>query len=120
MCGRPGRGTNSASACIQYNEIAMSQQTGEQCNVFLRDVSKSYDKVWHQGIKFKICQLGLPQNLAASLCNFLDNRSANIQIKNYTGELFSRLSGVPKSSCLSPTLFSVFMAEIPHSVLKTE
>lgn len=57
--GRPGRGTQPAIAII-YNEIAHSQQDRGHCNVVLRDVSTAFDKVWHRGLKYKVCQLQLP------------------------------------------------------------
>ena len=113
-CGRSGRGTNTALAVL-YTEIAESQRFKDQCNVVLRDISKAFNKVWHQGLKFKLCHLNMPSIFTATLCNFLDGRSARIQIKDYIGPPFNLSSGVPQGSCLSPTLFSIYMADMPQS-----
>lgn len=54
-----GKGTHTALAII--SELIASKKTaGHQVNVILRDVKKAFDKVWHEGLKFKILNLGLP------------------------------------------------------------
>lgn len=108
---RNNRGTISAIA-ITYQRIAMSQQEHFQCNMVNRDISKAFDKVWHAGLKFKICGLNLPRIFTATLCSFLDNRSATIQINNYKTESFSLNAGVPQGAVLSPTLFNIFTSNI--------
>lgn len=109
---RTGRGTDTAIA-ITTEKIAETLATKQQCNIVLRDVSKAFDKVWHDGLKFKILQLGLPEILSKSLCTFLDNRQAFISIKQFKGPIFQIKSGVPQGSSLSPTLYTIYTADIP-------
>ena len=78
-----------------------------------RDVSKAFDKVWHLGLKFKILQLQLPDILEKILCNFLDNRTAQIKMNNLLSEKFPLKSGVPQGSILSPTLYIFYPLDIP-------
>lgn len=108
---RTKRGTHTAIALL-YEEIAISQQNKEQCNIVLRDVSKAFDKIYHAGLKYKILQLHLPRCITALLCNFLDDRTARIQIGQFTGEEFPLRSGVPQGSCLSPTLYNLYVADL--------
>ena len=48
-----GRGTQIALAKL-YEIIAMSQTQGQGCNVVSRDIKKAFDKVWHDGLRYKL------------------------------------------------------------------
>ena len=43
-------------------------------SVFL-DISKAFDKVWHEGVLFKVPQNGISGNLLKLLTDFLKNRN---------------------------------------------
>lgn len=107
-----GRGTQTALAIISET-IANKKAEGQQVNLVLRDVKKAFDKVWHMGLKYKILQLDLPTPMEKILCNYLDNRSATIQIGEYIGEPIQLESGVPQGGCLSPTLYNLYTADMP-------
>lgn len=106
-----GRGTISAIA-ITYEQVAMSQQEHHQCNLINRDISKAFDKVWHDGLKYKICQLHMPRIMTSTLCNFLDNRIAIVQVNTSLSRPFPLEAGVPQGAVLSPTLFNIYTADI--------
>lgn len=109
---RRGRGTHTALATI-YETISKSQDHREQCTLVLRDVSKAYDKIWHEGLIFKILHLELPRCLTALLCNFLKDRHAAIQLNTFTGPDFFLQCGVPQGSVLSPTLYNIYTSDTP-------
>lgn len=46
----------------------------------------------------------------------MGERTAQIQIDNYIGQRFKLESGAPQGSCISPTLYSIFINDIPVSV----
>ena len=108
----PGRGTQTALAQV-YEIISISQSKGQGCNVVSRDISKAFDKVWHQGLKYKMCTANFPNLLLRVLCSFLDDRFAKIKINNFLGPIFPLLSGVPQGAVLSPTLFNFYTHDIP-------
>ena len=97
---RSGKGTETALA-ITTECIAQTLANTNQCYLVLRDVSKAFDKVWHNGIKYKIINLQLPPIITKILCTFLDQRTAYISIKNHPGQSIALYSGVPQGSSLS-------------------
>ena len=105
---RKGRGTQQAIATL-YETVALSQREGYRCNVICRDVAKAFDKVWLDGLKFKILQLELPELYERLLSDFITNRTAAIKLNNAISEEIKLQSGVPQGSILSPTLYSIWM-----------
>ena len=110
---RPKRGTNTAIA-LAYEQIAIALGEKQQCHVVLRDVAKAFDRVWHQGLKYKLTDLGLPIIYEKILCDFLDDRSASILINEYKGPSFEINCGVPQGSSLSPTLYIIYIRDLPR------
>ena len=109
---RAGRGTQLAIASL-YEKIAISQKKRYQCNVICRDVKKAFDKVWLEGLQYKIMQINLPDILEKILCQFITNREAKIKINKLIGPSMKLESGVPQGSILSPTLYIFYTADAP-------
>ena len=109
---RKGYGTEAAILKI-YEKIAINQKMGSQCNIVCRDVAKTFDKVWHQGLQYKILQLQLPDVTEKILCNFLEDRTAQIKLDNQLSDKFPLKSGVPQGSILPPTLYIFYTSDMP-------
>ena len=95
-----------------YETIALNQRDKSQCNVICRDVAKAFNKVWHSGLQYKILRLQLPDVLEKILCNFLDQRMAQIRFGNFISGKFPLESGVPQGSILSPTLYIYYTSDL--------
>lgn len=110
---RTSRGTDTALTII-HETVAHHAAVMEQLYLVLRDVSKTFDKVWHAGLQYKIAQ-GLPQSISIFLSNYIKRWKAKIKIGNYIGQVFHLTAGVPQGSSLSPTLY-IYTGDLPQPV----
>lgn len=84
------------------------------CPAVFLDVSQAFDRVWHQGLIYKMSKM-LPQNYCQLLESYLSDRKFRISHEGaYTG-FYSIQAGVPQGSVLGPFLYLLYTADIPTS-----
>lgn len=52
-----------------YETIATARANNHGIDITLGDMSSAFDKVWHDGLIYKIFKLQLPQPLTAIICD---------------------------------------------------
>lgn len=77
------------------------------------DISKAFDRVWHEGLLFKLIKLNFPSYIITIVHSYLLDRSFFITIKEQVSTTRQIKAGVPQGSCLGPTLFNLFTSDIP-------
>ena len=79
--------------------------------IFL-DISKAFDKVWHDGLIFKLKQNGVEGEILNILTSFLNNRKQRTVINGKMSSWKDILAGVPQGSVLGPLLFLIYINDI--------
>lgn len=82
--------------------------------VAFMDVQKAFDSVWHNGLRIKLQDLGLPDIITRWLSDFLRGRTAQVRTNGHLSESFDLHAGVPQGSAISPLLYLLFVHDLPN------
>ena len=83
--------------------------------VFL-DISKAFDKVWHQGLLYKLKQNGISGNLLETLTDFLKDRKQRVVLNGQNSSWANTEAGVPQGSILGLLLLLIYVSDLPDNL----
>ncbi len=82
------------------------------CGIFF-DISKAFDKVWHNGLIYKLITLNVPGYILSYIIDFLKDRQFRVKVGKALSEPGNIQCSVPQGSVLGPLLFLVYINDIP-------
>ena len=101
---KPGDSCTFQLLSIVHEIYQSFDDSHEVRGVFL-DISKAFDKVWHEGLIYKLEQNGISGNLLLLLTDFLKNRKQRVVLNGQVSSWADILAGVPQGSILGPLFF---------------
>ena len=108
---RQHRSTEDQVAYIAQ-EIEDGYQAREHTLAVWVDMEKAFDTVWREALKLKLLRMGVTGRMFEWLAQYLENRTARVQVEGKLSRKRTLEQGVPQGGVLSPTLFLVFVNDI--------
>ena len=83
------------------------------------DISKAFDKVWHEGIPFKLKTYGVNSEVLTLLTNYLHERFQRVLLNGQTSSWELVKSVVPQGSVIGLLLFLIYINDLPDNLKST-
>ena len=81
------------------------------------DMSKAFNRVWHAGLLHKLKSYRISGQIFGLISSFLSNRWLRVVLDGNSSREHPVNAGVPQGSILGPTLFLLYINDLPDEVI---
>ena len=115
---RPGDSTtNQLLYLVNIIHEAFEEKKSLETRAVFLDISKAFDKVWHEGLIFKLKQNGISGSLLKLFENYLKNRKQRVVLNGSYSDYSTIESGVLQGSVLGPLLFLLYINDLERNII---
>ena len=99
-----------------YNTFLKALNDKKDVIIVFCDQSKEFDRVWHQGLLYKLECIGITGNLLEWFQSYLDNREQRVIIHGLNSRWGKIPAGISQGATLGPLLFLIYINDITENI----
>lgn len=98
------------------DKILQAMEEGKEARAVFLDMSRAFDRVWHDGLLFKLQCFGINGYMLKWFSSYLSDRSQRVVLNGITSSPLPIKAGVPQGSILGPILFLIYANDITQDL----
>ena len=112
---RPGESCTNQLLSTVHKILSAFNDSHKVRGVFL-DISKAFDRVWHEGLLFKLRQNRISGKLITLIKDFLSCRKHRVVLNGQQSSWTDVKAGIPQGSVLGHLLFLIYINDLPNGL----
>ena len=98
------------------HDLSHCYDAGIQTDMIFTDFAKAFDTVPRKRLLYKLEWHGIRGNIKNQISSFLNNHTQRVVLDGISSPECSVLSVVPQGTVLGPTLFFIYMNDLPETI----